>query len=708
MTDPVPHKTPDHWDRIAASSLFTVVIVFFALAVIGLVGGGYCTLKSQAAAPANVDGENPAVEELDPITGKPVTPEFAAPNRTDWVAGAAFGAGVMLVGFGVGAYSIGRVPADPSNPGPGPRRAIALGTGVLGGLFVLFGFVFFALWFSLLAEWLGGKPVKDAWKVVGAMLIFLGGCSFLYVASVVLKPDERNHQGYRRAAYGLNAFVLGAVVLVGLIAVNVLVAIKVPGKLDTTSTGFYTLQPETADYLKNLSTDAIVYSTITDDVLSPRVVDDVKRLLEQSQAVNPARLQVKQLSWLTGKSDIIKLKEEHPEFNRDEPGLLLVATGKPGKFLPYTDLYEAPRGGAAGQYKFLGEPKLVSLLLAATEDSDNAVYVLQGHGELEVGEKGELGARRSGSRLAQELEKTGAVVKPLLFEAAAKVPDDAAVVVVADPTAKLADDHLAALSAYMKKDRPNGKKGKLVVLAGPHNLPGGAPGLVDAGLNPLLSGFGITLGQTVLYSQPISIGTVRVEPEMAVVGMNAVQKLASNPIVQQFGQQPMVFKDCMPVTAAAQSSAVYFMATESNRLSWIEPAKSTDPIATLKAMNDENEEKRTALRRQYNLMRNARGLAAISLDGDTGRVAVFGSGEAFADARDRNAEGFATANREMLAATVNWLRDRPTAANIVGREVAEYRPNKQMSITTALFVPLFGTVAGVIALGLGVWMARRK
>ena len=48
----------------------------------------------------------------------------------------------------------------------------------------------------------------------------------------------------------------------------------------------------------------------------------------------------------------------------------------------------------------------------------------------------------------------------------AKVPDDASVVVIADPTATLPANGVEAIRKYMSEPRPDGKKGKLVVLAG--------------------------------------------------------------------------------------------------------------------------------------------------------------------------------------------------------------------------------------------------
>ena len=87
---------------------------------------------------------------------------------------------------------------------------------------------------------------------------------------------------------------------------------------------------------------------------------------------------------------------------------------------------------------------------------------------------------------------------------------------------------------------------------------------------------------------------------------------------------------------------------------------------------------------------------------------MYGSGDAFADPQQRGGADKTAVNPELLAATVNWLRDRPTAANVTGKEVAEFKPNRQLDGYTGLLLPVLGTLIATAALGLGVWVYRRK
>ena len=88
-------------------------------------------------------------------------------------------------------------------------------------------------------------------------------------------------------------------------------------------------------------------------------------------------------------------------------------------------------------------------------------------------------------------------------------------------------------------------------------------------------------------------------------------------------------------------------------------------------------------------------------------MVVFGSGESFADPTGDNGKYFQP-NAELLVSSVNWLRERPAAAQILGRPTAEFRPGPNLSFGNAVLVPALGVCMAVLALGLGVWVARRK
>jgi hypothetical protein len=704
MTPPNP-PGPDA-DRLnraltAWRTPFAVALVLIGLGC--LVVSGYCFLKARQAAPAE-EKTDAAVSPLDP---PPKTDAGLGRGRTEYYLGGVVGAVAALVGLGAGGWTLGRLPHLAAGQAD-TRRVAAFAGGGLGLLLLLLGLGLFVLWFGTLVEWVGKKSSPDAWKVIAALLVFLLGGGLAFVSAQLLRADERDNQTLRRLAFGTNAGLSVVLLVVGLVAANVIVGLRLPARLDTTSTGFYTLHPDTAALLQNLTTSVTVYTTVTEegsaDEQDQRTAADLKRLLEQCQAANPLRFKYQILSPALNKSDIARLQAEHVEFKRPDYGVLVVADGKPGRFLPDTELTEFRR--QTEKQTFLGEPKLVSLLLAVTEDTDQTVYVVQGHGEIAVGPRNPDGpaAPRTGARLTAALEKVGSTVRPLEFDLAApKVPDDAAVVVLADPTAAIPADQLGALRSYMTAPRANGKKGKLLVLSSPRPNADGK-GVVDTGLNALLGEFGLSLGNAYLYFNPTAQSDPT-ETDLLPVGISG-QPL--NPIVAQFERRAPTFVNCREVAVAGRRPGVEpLFLSYSGRVSWQEADPQANPADAWQALRAADQPRVKQLVQQKGFTQAERLLGVAVSEGGVGRVVAYGSGDAFADPPPRSAPKLAT-NPELLAATVNWLRDRPTAANITGKEVAEFRPNKQLDGYKGLLLPVFGTLIATAAVGLGVWVYRRK
>src|SRR5262249_20644504 len=108
--------------------------------------------------------------------------------------------------------------------------------------------------------------------------------------------------------------------------------------------------------------------------------------------------------------------------------------------------------------------------------------------------------------LKQRLETSNYVVRGLRFSPAAgaagstpdivtsnRVPDDAAIVVIAGPREPLPDYALKALREYMTPTDPAKKQGKLMVMLDTTLSPDKS-GLVRTGLEPLLAEFGVQAG----------------------------------------------------------------------------------------------------------------------------------------------------------------------------------------------------------------------
>ena len=686
----------------------SVAMVLAAVALLGLIGAGYCLVQlSQGSKTAEKNPDKPDVVELDPLTNKPAEVTTANAERGDLLVLLLAGLTLGLSSAGYAAYLFGRPAGAVPQTDDNNRRLIAWATVIIGGELVLAGVALLVVWFSVLVDWADGKSVKEAWKPVSALLLLVLGSGLMFGAAYLLRPDERASQKYRRVAFGLNTGLTLLFVFIGLLVVNVLVSVKVPAKIDTTTVNNDPLHPDTVALLKGLKNDILVYSLYAPGSLTEseaRVALEFERLANKCKAANPGRFSVVTLSDVSDARRIEELQRDHPEFKRIDRGILVVAAGQPGRFVSGMDMLERNRESRV--VTFIGEQKLVSAILASTSDNDAVVYVLQGHGELNIGEPDALSAGRGGQLLAQSLQKVGNVVRPLKFDDANPVvPPDASVLVVADPTVPLPETHLGAIRGYLKNPRPNKKAGKLVVLAGPH-ANAGSPGAVDTGLNSILAPFGINLAQNFIYFQPTTSKVLTPETTILIAAGNGA-RTAPNPIALQFAKFGLYFKDCQEVTISPDGGGSYLFGTSNGRGSWVEASQNRNPLANVDAMNVDDANRSLAVREKLKYMSSPRPVAAANTTQGVARVVVFGSGESFADPTGDNGKYFQP-NAELLVSSVNWLRERPAAAQILGRPTAEFRPGPNLSFGNAVLVPALGVCMAVLALGLGVWVARRK
>ena len=79
----------------------------------------------------------------------------------------------------------------------------------------------------------------------------------------------------------------------------------------------------------------------------------------------------------------------------------------------------------------------------------------------------------------------------------------------------------------------------------------------------------------------------------------------------------------------------------------------------------------------------------------------------FLDDNPREPHG-AEANARLLSVTVNWLREQPAVANIAAKTYGYYTPDRTLSVFRAGVLPVAVASLLTAALGVGVWVVRRK
>ena len=156
---------------------------------------------------------------------------------------------------------------------------------------------------------------------------------------------------------------MAVLVLLVLVVGNLLAAVKVPARLDTTESGFHTLtlSEPTREYLAGLRQPVTAYTTYPED--AGPIASDARRLLAAMRDANPAFFRVQYLSPTLNVSDIAALRNRYPQV---DPGLngILLTVGEDEKqysFIPTADLIERGAfGGRRPSVTFQGERKVVA------------------------------------------------------------------------------------------------------------------------------------------------------------------------------------------------------------------------------------------------------------------------------------------------------------------------------------------------------------
>lgn len=703
----IANRAPVGWVLVAVG-------VVALVAGIALLARGFRTIEGPPAAAA-APGEPPA----DPV-------RVAHPHRTEYLIGGIAALWLVVDSIGCGAFLLSQL-AKPTTAArrTNARILIIVWAGLIGIDFMLAGFALFIVWSKSVTDGVGGGKIAELVWVAGPVLGVLAGAGLALVACLPARAEERNNVTLRRVIYGANVGLTGVLLVCLLVIGNVFAAVRVPNKLDTTESGFYSLElsETTRQYLAKIDQPVRLYTTIPETAAGEEGLycKDTHRLLNAVAAANPAKIQVQFLSTTVNAAKISQLKGKYPQADLNDFGILVTAgeDEKRNGFVRFEELFERTPQGT----QFKGESRIVrELLFLAEGDAKPVVYFTQTAGELPL----TGGGRRSAAELSKALEKNNCVVKTLstadltdpakLVGGKPKIPDDAAIVVVADPTTPVPAGVAAALSAYMDAPRPNGKKGKLVVLSSPRAKVGG--GLESTGLDEVLNKFNVRLGTKFLYNAPLRTGFGF---DIAIVGVPEAFATADNPIGIAYAGKTLPMTNCRLVESGPADRTSAFQAkdlflTAADRPTWLEDETLPDPSEVFEELSaptirpgetrDQAVRRVTAFRGAKSYAGASRPVAATVSEGETTRAVVFGSGDFFADETSRMFRG-QPVQAEMFATTIDWLRDRPAVAAVANKTYGVYTPNPKPDTVRLLLLPGGLAVLFIVALGAGVWTLRR-
>lgn len=624
--------------------------------------------------------------------------------------------------------------------------------GVLGLATALLGV---GLWVFTYRDTISGglEKWRENWGALAwPGLALLGGLTLMFLSVQLVRGMERRNQSIRRLIYGYNV-VFTSLLLLAVLALPNVLAYAEPftrffGRpFDWTQSNINAI----SDLLRNMLAD--LRQPVKAYLLMPRgtfVAQDMITLLENCRSLTP------KFSWELLNPNVRENRDRilsmMQTYNIADPsGLLVVVESESEKakpefaFLKTNELADEFRGGRAGpvSYSFLGENALLKTLQWLTEGK-LVLYFTQGHGELKLdgAPAPRAPGRREGAESISTLrsrvgERKGVEVKPLTLDGNTKaIPDDAGAVVIARPTRPFGKAEVEALRNYVKRNattrkaKDSGREeeavtaGKLFVLLDPvTQKTGDSTTMMKTGLEELLAEYNVRVGMNRILTPNLRVPT-------AVICWAAED--STNPIARAFQSDPrnirtFEFFDArtidplMPEDKGGTKSVQRLMETVplAEVHYWAETDFNRDPAAAAEALRNDPALAEKRLSRTPLCVAVAvsdttatpgmpRDMAHAGLQKDTPRMVVFGTAGWLANDVLEGARG--RVNVDLFNSCVSWLREKSSlGVTIEGKKRKEYDPNLQSpDAGRLLYLPLGLLLLGVVGLGTGVWVVRRR
>lgn len=471
---------------------------------------------------------------------------------------------------------------------------------------------------------------------------------------------------------GSFSIILSLVVLAIVIAANLLVS-SLPGWLirpDTTSDGLYTISDATKEIVAGLETDVTLYHITQPDNADPTVQEILQRYADMSSHIKveevdpvakPTFVSEYSSSEQIAENSVIAVSDKR---NTIIDGNTLYMYKLPGddtnyytrsEYEYYYQIYAYQGQYLSAEEFFFGENELTRAIDYITMEELPILYVVGGHGELELSES-------FASAVADENVEMRDLT--LLSGEAQGVPEDAAAVMINVPQADITQEELEILKTYL-----DGGGNILLTTFFQFCTADTVPNIAA-----LTEYMGLTAtadvvfeGDTAKYSQSPNI----IFPTLSNEGLGA--NLSSTNI-----NTYMV--NAHPITDTGANENVTAV-----------PLMTTSDTSYLSA-DAEKEEKATA----------SFTLAWEATLNEGGKLIWFGSPYVFSD-------DFLQANVQVLAATLQQIGEKPTAVSIVGKAVPTSTLEVQQADITTWFivmvvaVPLIPLITGFV-----VWFLRRR
>lgn len=636
-----------------------------------------------------------------------------------------------LVTLGGGLYQLLREPNPKTDRDQTLLLVMTLGA-LLGFGLVLVGiaFAFHAETWKTATAGIKTWMTKEGWRFWLTVLTPIAGLAIMFVFLQLGRGKERTEAYMRRVIYGFNAFLTCLLVLGILIVANVLAAMNLPERgYDWTAKNLYSLSQESITLLEKIDQPVKIYAILPqEDRLD--TYRKVRALLGNCQSYT-RKIDVEYLSPDLDRESLKELAEKYKVSERE--GLLVVYGVEPkeqSQFITVESLYTGSGPSfvrARDSRMFKGESELIQVLSQVAGGKEKPIlYFTQGHGELDLKESGGGNEPNQGAgEIKRKLEDDKFTIKGLLLDPARKeyekknpdvtvtdkVPDDASIVVVAGPQNPLPESTLKALREYMEPASPTGKKGKLVVLLDPA-VSRTTGKLERTGIEDFLANFSVQVGDNRVMKVPldgIPPGLWRNLLWVPAMTNPAEDVRRRNPIAGAFYRRNLFWfyeaRSVQPMTMGRPPTGKYRVDAlllvpdevrpwaETDFSSRIKPKPGADSIPIAVAVTEGGGSDPHAA-----FMDTPDQKPRMVVIGDVTMISNFAI-----------AQGAFGKHYDLFQSILVWLGERPGTIGIQPKVQDTYEFNSNsVDMVRLLVLPAVIMLVGVVGVGTGVWVVRRR
>ena len=507
------------------------------------------------------------------------------------------------------------------------------------------------------------------------------------------ESEIRNALASGRLAGFARAFVNSAAFVASLIAINTFCIYGLPGQIDLTQRGSFTLAPQTRNLLASLHTPVEI------TVFAPKVpksalehnfrntAEMFRDLVENCRRIQPL-VHLQELD----PAESVQARQLQQQFPDLLPPCVLITFGpeqaRSHEILYARDLAEFHSGDASrpAEAEFFGEQSLTAALARLTAGTKQAlIYVAVGHGELAL-DDADPESHRGMGLLAGILRELDCELKSLDLSAVARVPYDTSLVIIPGGEKPWSEAETDKLGKYL---RQGGKALVLVELTFDPRLNVPAP----LGLEDLLSEFGVAVGNDRVVTRGFT-GQI----EAASLALPAG---GDHPLVRSLPQSPLTLFECRSLLSSAgvrniSSHVVPLLVSHAAPRAWAEGDFDTQSTPQPGGANDSDGPVAMALAVER---RSEAGAApALVVVGDS----EFLSNRVLAGSAGR-------VNSSFALSCINWLRGRrELLGDIPPRKHEGYRlsgsPDEIRGLVWKSSLALWALIATA---GVTVWTTRR-